>query len=126
MVKGIDHIELIVKDVEPYIKLFETLGFQLKRRTSHHGESVEMGLAGDNQPLFEIHQVSGEENIGVNHIAFRVDDAHQAYQELLGKGVAIEGEPTFVSATGRLVVNFRDPDGWRLQLVEADRKAMQE
>jgi hypothetical protein len=28
-----------------------------------------------------------------------------------------------VPATGRTTVNFRDPDGWRLQLVDSDRKA---
>jgi hypothetical protein len=28
-----------------------------------------------------------------------------------------------VRATGRTVLNLRDPDGWRLQLVDAARKA---
>lgn len=30
-----------------------------------------------------------------------------------------------VRDTGRTTVNFRDPDGWRLQLVDAERKAPQ-
>jgi glyoxylase I family protein len=119
MVQSIDHIELIVKEVEPYVQLFEKLGFKLLRRTSHHGESVEMQLPGENQPLFEIHKVSGEENIGVNHIAFRVDDANAAYDALKAEGVAFEGGPGFIAATNRIVVNFRDPDGWRLQLAES-------
>ena len=125
MAQCIDHIELIVSDVEPYVQLFQKLGFKLLTRTSHHGESVELQLPGPNQPIFEIHQVGGEENIGVNHIAFQVDDAHQAYGELKEAGVTFDGGPTFVEASGRLVVNFRDPDGWRLQLADAKRKPPQ-
>jgi catechol 2,3-dioxygenase-like lactoylglutathione lyase family enzyme len=86
---------------------------------------VELQLPGPNQPILEIHQVGGEENIGVNHIAFQVDDAHQAYKELKGVGIAFDDGPTFVGASGRLVVNFRDPDGWRLQLADAKREAPQ-
>jgi len=60
----------------------------------------------------------------VNHIAFKVDDAQQSYAELTGKGVKMR-EPNYVKATGRMTVNFRDPDGWRMQLVDAERKAPQ-
>jgi catechol 2,3-dioxygenase-like lactoylglutathione lyase family enzyme len=122
MIRGIDHIELIVRDVEEFVTFFQKLGFQLLTRTSHHGASAELQLPGANQPIFEIHQVSGEENIGVNHIAFKVDNAQEAYAELQGKGVTSLRSPNFVAATGRTTVNFRDPDGWRLQLVDAERK----
>ncbi len=122
MIHGIDHIELIVRDVEEFVTFFQKLGFQLLTRTSHHGESAELQLPGPNQPIFEIHQVGGEENIGVNHIAFRVDDAQAAYEALQQQGIASVQPPNFVSATGRTTVNFRDPDGWRLQLVDAQRQ----
>ena len=123
MIRGIDHIELIVRDVEEFIAFFEKLGFKVLTRTSHHGSSAELQLPGDNQPIFEIHQVGGEENIGVNHIAFKVDNAQQTYAELQGKGVKNMRTPNYVKATGRTTVNLRDPDGWRMQLVDADRKA---
>ena len=125
MVRGIDHIELIVRDVDEFVAFFEALGFKLLTRTVHHGASVEMQLPGDNQPIFEIHQVGREENIGVNHIAFKVDNAQEAYTQLQGKGVKSMREPNYVPATGRTTVNLRDPDGWRMQLVDADRKAPQ-
>ena len=124
MVRGIDHIELIVRDVDETIVFFEALGFKLLTRTRHHGTSVEMQLPGNNQPIFEIHQVTGEENPGVNHIAFKVDNAQEAYTQLQGK-VKVMRAPNYVQATGRTTVNLRDPDGWRLQLVDADRKAPQ-
>jgi catechol 2,3-dioxygenase-like lactoylglutathione lyase family enzyme len=123
MIRGIDHIELIVRDVEAHIAFFEKMGFRVLTRTSHHGSSAELQLPGENQPIFEIHQVMREENPGVNHIAFKCDNAQETYDDLLAKGVTTMREPNYVKATGRLTVNLRDPDGWRLQLVDSDRKA---
>ena len=123
MVRGIDHIEMIVRDVEEYVAFFEKMGFKVLTRTSHHGASAELQLPGDNQPIFEIHQVGGEENIGVNHIAFKVDKAQESYDEFQRKGLKMPRAPNYVKATGRMTVNFRDPDGWRMQLVDSDRKA---
>ena len=125
MVRGIDHIELIVRDVEEFVAFFENMGFKVLTRTSHHGASAELQLPGENQPIFEIHQVGREENIGVNHIAFKVDNAQESYAELKAKGLKNMREPNYVVATGRTTVNFRDPDGWRMQLVDAQRKAPQ-
>lgn len=122
MIKGIDHIELIVRDVEEYVVFLQKLGFQLLTRTSHHGDSAELQLPGPNQPIFEIHQVGGEENIGVNHIAFKVDNAQTAYTAMQEQGIDSAKAPNYVAATGRTTINFRDPDGWRLQMVDAERK----
>jgi catechol 2,3-dioxygenase-like lactoylglutathione lyase family enzyme len=122
MLQGIDHIELIVRDVEESVAFFQKLGFKLLPRTSHHGESAELQLPGPHQPIFEIHQVSGEENIGVNHIAFTVDNAQATYEELQSQGITSMKPPNFVQSTGRTTINFRDPDGWRLQLVDSARK----
>ena len=123
MIRGIDHIELIVRDVEEFVAFFEKMGFKVLTRTSHHGSSAALQLPGENQPIFEIHQVSREENPGVNHIAFKCDNARETYDDLLAKGVTTMREPNYAKATGRLTVNLRDPDGWRLQLVDSDRKA---
>ena len=75
MITGIDHIEIIVRDLDDYVAFLTALGFETVRQTDHHGRSVEMKPPGDGQPLFEIHQASGEEVIGINHIALKVDDA---------------------------------------------------
>ena len=120
MIQGIDHIELIVRDFEEYVAFMKTLGFEELTRTSHHGQSVELKPPGENQPIFEIHQATGEEVIGVNHIAFRVDDANAAHEALRPTGIDLR-TPNFVESTGRTTVNLRDPDGWRMQLVDARR-----
>ncbi len=125
MITSIDHIELIVRDVDEYVRFFEALGFEVLQRTSHHVDSVEMSLPGENQTVFEIHTVSGEENVGVNHIAFKVDDVREAHEELSAKGINFARGPHLVKSTGRTNANLRDPDGWRLQLVDSRRGSPQ-
>ena len=121
MISGIDHIELIVRDINAYLSFMKTLGFEEVSRTGHHGRSVELKVPGTNQPIFEIHQATGEEVIGVNHIAFRVDNAKAAHEALQSARIAAN-PPNFVESTGRTTVNLRDPDGWRIQLVDAKRE----
>ncbi len=116
----VDHIELIVNDLDGFVRMFEAMGYEETARSSHHGVSVEFQLPGANQPIFEIHQVSDEEVVGVNHIAFRVDDVKAAAEDLRSKGVNV-GDPHLVPATGRTIINGRDPDGWRIQFVDANR-----
>ena len=123
MVTRVDHIEIVVQHFDEYVALFRALGFRELTRTKHHGDSIELQLPGDNQPIFELHRVSGEENIGVNHIAFQVPDVAAAHLELTARGVAIPAGPRLVPSTGRTNLNFRDPDGWRLQIVDARRQA---
>ena len=122
MIKQIDHIELIVKDVDAHVAFYQKLGFELIRWTEHHGGSAELKLPGENQPVFEIHSVIDEENIGINHIAFQADDVVETYQELIDKGIEFNTEPYRNRHTGRGNVRFRDPDGWRLQLCDSKRK----
>jgi catechol 2,3-dioxygenase-like lactoylglutathione lyase family enzyme len=123
VVTRVDHIELVVHHFEEYVALFRALGFRELARTKHHGDSVEFQLPGDNQPIFEIHRVGGEENIGVNHIAFQVPDVEAAHRELAARGITMAQGPRLVPSTGRTNLNFRDPDGWRLQIVDARRRA---
>lgn len=123
MIKSIDHMELIVRDVDAHVAYFQKLGFKLLTRTDHHGGSAELQLPGENQPIIEIHSASGEEVIGINHIALKVDDAQEAYEALQADGVEFTRGPKLIEVTGRTTVELRDPDGWRLQLVDAERKA---
>jgi catechol 2,3-dioxygenase-like lactoylglutathione lyase family enzyme len=123
MIKAIDHIELIVRDVDAHIELFEKLGFNVLTRTDHHGGAAELQLPGENQPIIEIHEVSGEEVIGINHIALRVDDAAEAYEKLSADGIPFTRGPKLIPVTGRTTVELRDPDGWRIQLVDKTRAA---
>ena len=52
-------------------------------RTAHHGGSAELKLPGENQPVLEIHSATGEESTGINHIAFKVANAQEAYDDVV-------------------------------------------
>lgn len=121
MIRGVDHIELIVRDFEEYVAFLKTLGFEELTQTGHHGQSAELQAPGENQPIFEIHQATGEEVIGVNHIAFKVDDVNAAHEVLEKTDIDFK-KPNYVESTGRTTINLRDPDGWRMQLVDAKRE----
>ena len=120
MITGIDHIEIIVRDLDEFVAFYEKLGFKVVRWTDHHGKSVEMQVPGDNQPVFEIHQLIGEENPGINHISFRVVDIDATHADLKAKGVVFQRD-VHQSSTGRKNALLRDPDGWRLQLSDTKR-----
>ena len=120
MITGIDHIEIIVRDLDQFVAFYEKLGFKVVRWTDHHGKSVEMQVPGENQPIFEIHQLIGEENPGINHISFRVENIDATHADLKAKGVAFQ-RGVHQSSTGRKNALLRDPDGWRLQLSDMKR-----
>jgi catechol 2,3-dioxygenase-like lactoylglutathione lyase family enzyme len=122
MITQIDHIEIIVRDVKEHVEFYQKLGFKLLGWTDHHGGSAELQLPGPNQPILEIHSVIDEENIGINHIAFKTDDLIKTYDELKEKGIAFSNEPYRNRHTGRGNVRLRDPDGWRLQMCDGQRR----
>ena len=121
MLVGIDHIELVVKDVKQFVEFYKKLGFELLTWTDHHGGSDEMKLPGENQTIFEIHQVMTEENPGINHISFKCVDIDKTHADLVAKGVVFQKDVHPSPATGRKNALLRDPDGWRLQLSDAAR-----
>lgn len=122
MITSIDHMELIVRDVDAHVTFFEKLGFNVLTRTTHHGGCAELQLPGENQPIIEIHEASGEEVIGINHIALKVDNAGEAHETLAQNGVRFTRGPKLIEVTGRTTVELRDPDCWGIQLVDAERK----
>jgi glyoxylase I family protein len=121
VIVGIDHIELVVRDVKKHVEFFEKLGFKVLTWTEHHGGSAEVQLPGEGQPIFELHACEAQENPGINHIAFKCEDVDQTYADLTAKGIEFYRPVTPTPSTGRKSALLRDPDGWRLQLSDAVR-----
>lgn len=121
MITSIDHIELIVRDVAAHVEFYKKLGFKEVRRTSHHKESVELQLPGDNQPVIEFHELLMEENPGINHICLKSTNVQETFENLTSQGIDFYMPPTLSPTTGRMNALFRDPDGWRLQLTDRER-----
>ncbi len=121
MITQIDHIELIVNDLKKHEEFFTSLGFEVVKRSNHHGGSIEVQLPGPNQPVFELHEVLMEETIGINHIALRTENVEEVYKLFNEKGYKVIDPPRFSPYTGRTNMNGRDPDGWRYQIVDKKR-----
>ena len=118
MLKRVDHIAISVPDVNQMAGFFERLGFEVIRRTDHHGGAVEVKLPGEHQVVFEFTTLRGTENPGVNHLAFRVDDCERAVADLQVQGLKFDSVAHKVPESGRIIASFRDPLGFRLQLTE--------
>ncbi|GAA1022668.1 hypothetical protein Aple_092390 [Acrocarpospora pleiomorpha] len=118
MIIGIDHIEIVVADIDAMSTFFQTLGFTEVRRTDHHGQAVEMLVPGTEGTIIEFHTGHATEPPGLNHIAFRVDDCAATVEELRGAGVPIPRDAKVAANSGRLVASFRDPMYQRWQLAE--------
>ncbi len=86
--------------------------------------NVFMGSAGDGDRL-ELtynHGVDSYElGTGYNHIALTVDDINGTLERLGGQGIEPEKPPYRVREGGSLIAFVRDPDGYRIELIEKNK-----
>jgi catechol 2,3-dioxygenase-like lactoylglutathione lyase family enzyme len=135
MIKGIDHIDIAVADVDGAIDLFTRMGFEVLRRSTHHDGSVELALPGPDQFILELHPAISQHldgKLGLTHIAFRVDDPQKTHDELEARGVKFGPgweKARFVPSTGRVLSNLLNSGEtteclgeWYVQFVGPDRK----
>jgi lactoylglutathione lyase len=59
---------------------------------------------------------------GYGHVALAVDDLEQTLAQLKGQGIEPEREPYRVSDGGSLLCFVRDPDGYRVELIDRSGK----
>lgn len=110
----IDHVAIVVKDLDETIKLYtETLGFKQVYRETVADQGVEaVGLeAGESviellRPLNEespIAKYRGDAATKLHHTAYRVDDIEAKLAELKSKGVKLIDEKPRKGAHGNLI-----------------------
>jgi lactoylglutathione lyase len=59
---------------------------------------------------------------GYGHVAFAVDDMAQTLVSLKEQGIEPEREPYRVREGGSLICFVRDPDGYRIELIDRSGK----
>ncbi len=118
MVVGLDHLEFCVGNIDEVADFFKKLGFTEVGRTDHHGGAIELMSPGEQGILFEFHYGKDTEAPGLNHIAFKVDDMEQTYQELTAKGVQFAAPPKQSKNRGCSMANTRDPAHMRVQFTD--------
>ena len=112
-----------IGDIDRSVGFYEALGFEEVGRKPIRDEAINvfMGLPGDGARL-ELtynHGVDGYElGTGYNHIAMTVDDLDGTLERLSERGIEPEKPPYRVSEGGSRICFVRDPDGYRVELIE--------
>ena len=114
-----------IGDIDRSVSFYEALGFEEVGRMPIRDEATNifMGLPGDGARLELTHNhgvSSYEMGTGYNHIAISVDDIDATLADLAEKGIEPEKPPYTVSEGGSRICFVRDPDQYRVELIERD------
>jgi lactoylglutathione lyase len=112
-----------ITDPEKSVAFYEALGFEKRRELPIRDEAINifMGLPGDDERLeltFNFGVDSYELGTGYGHIAVTVDELDGTLERLAGQGIEPERPPYTVREGGSRLCFVRDPDGYRVELIE--------
>ena len=112
-----------ITDIDRSVAFYEALGFEERRRMPIREEAINvfMGLPGDTDKLeltYNFGVDSYEIGTGYGHIAVGVDDLAATLGRLKEQGIEPEREPYRVREGGSLLCFVRDPDGYRIELID--------
>jgi lactoylglutathione lyase len=112
-----------IGDIDRSVAFYKDLGFEEVGRMPIRDEAINvfMGLPGDGARL-ELtynHGIDGYDlGTGYNHIAVMIEDLDGALGRLAEKGIEPEKPPYTVREGGPRLCFVRDPDGYRIELIE--------
>jgi lactoylglutathione lyase len=113
-----------VTDPDRSIAFYEALGFERRRELPIRDEAVNyfLGIPGRDRPELELTYNFGVDSYelgsGYGHVAVTVDDLDAALVRLRDQGIQPEREPYTVRDGGSRLTFVRDPDGYRVELIE--------
>lgn len=126
MIKKMEHVAIIVEDMEKSIDFYTTFfGYQLRTRGNnktremvflyHENQlEVEIELIRDLVPTIN-YSMAGK----VNHLAFTVENMEDAIEVFSNKGITFHSDLPKNSIEGRKTIFFDGPSGELLQFVES-------
>jgi lactoylglutathione lyase len=112
-----------ITNIERSVAFYEALGFEQRRDMTLRDGAINtfMGLPGDDDRL-ELTWNPGVDSYdvgtGYGHIAISTPDIHATLAELAKLGIDAEKPPYSVREGGSLLTFVRDPDGYRIELIE--------
>jgi lactoylglutathione lyase len=113
-----------ITDPDRSLAFYEALGFETRRELPIRDEAVNyfLGIPGHDGPELELTYNFGvdsyELGTAYGHIAVTVDDMNDSLSSLAEKGIEPEKPPYRVREGGSLIAFVRDPDGYRVELIE--------
>jgi len=119
LIKLIEHIAITAKEFDKTIDFYmKILGFSLKSTSMNKERGTRGAFLEAGQALIEVFgfiedkAVQGptlkDEETGLKHVCFIVDNIDEILQKLKDAGVEVSGTPRFC--------NFKDPNGVNIQL----------
>jgi lactoylglutathione lyase len=113
-----------ITDIDRSVDFYGKLGFEELRRMElpDGATNIFMGLPGDGARLeltFNPGVESYEIGTGYGHIAVSADDLDATLERLGELGIEPEKPPYRVREGGSRLCFVRDPDGYRIELIEA-------
>jgi lactoylglutathione lyase len=112
-----------IGDIDRPVAFYEALGFEEVGRMPIRDEAINvfMGLPGDG-PRLELTYNHGVDSYdlgtGYNHIAITAEDLDATLERLAQQGIQPEKPPYRVREGGSRLAFVRDPDGYRIELIE--------
>jgi lactoylglutathione lyase len=114
-----------ITDIDASTAFYEKLGFTEARRLPIGDEAVNVFMSlGEDEAVLELTYNHGvgdyDHGTGYGHIALRVDDLDSTLAGLAESGIEPEKPPYRPGGrtTGSLICFVRDPDGYRIELIE--------
>jgi lactoylglutathione lyase len=115
-----------ITDPAASVAFYGALGFEKRRELPIRDEAVNyfLGIPGQSGPEleltynFETPDDGYDVGTGYGHIALTVDDLDKALEELASQGIEPERPPYTVRDGGSRLCFVRDPDGYRVELIE--------
>ena len=115
-----------IGDIDRSVAFYTALGFEERRRMPIRDEAINvfMGLPGDDDRLeltYNFGVDSYELGTGYNHIAITAPDLDGTLEQLKEQGIEPEKPPYTVREGGSRICFVRDPDGYRIEIIEGGR-----
>ena len=113
-----------ITDPERSVAFYEALGFEKRRELPIRDEAVNyfLGIPGQDGPELELTYNFGvdsyELGTAYGHIALTVESMEATLAALAEKGIEPERPPYSVREGGSLLCFVRDPDDYRIELIE--------
>lgn len=112
-----------ITNIDQSVAFYQALGFELRRKMTLKDGAINtfLGLPGDGDRL-ELTWNPGIESYeigtGYGHIAISTPDITKTLMQLEKQGIEPEKPPYRVREGGSFLCFVRDPDGYRIELIE--------
>jgi lactoylglutathione lyase len=115
-----------IADIDRSVAFYEALGFEERRRAPIRDEAINvfMSLPDDgSEPRLELTYNIGRDEpyeigTGYGHIAISTDDMDGTLERLKQQGIEPERPPYTIREGGNRLCFVRDPDGYRIEILE--------